>query len=206
MGHMTREQILAHLVAMRGFTWPKPPHRQEEEKSYPPALRGLGWEWFVVWMYGYSASEMRLACRYDDSQPSITEGEFYSYVVASVEAAGDPNAHETVRTPEQPAWSGDGLPPVGAVVEFRDHCAGDAVLAHIVAHHSNGKEAIWSESADDGQLFYGSPSEFRPIRTDEEKAAEEALECIGAEDGDRAGVRDVVERMLAAGYRKQGVE
>lgn len=94
----------------------------------------------------------------------------------------------------------DGLPPVGAVVEFRDHGVGGALVAHIVAHHVNGKEAIWSECADDGELNYGSAGEFRPIRSEREKAVAEMLEAVGCTHDDYS--RQMAERIYDAGYRK----
>lgn len=63
-------------------------------------------------------------------------------------------------------WNGKGLPPVGA--ECEDD-AGNRVV--IVAHHVNGKHAIFAESLDSGLLYYGAAGELRPILKDEDKAA-----------------------------------
>lgn len=111
--------------------------------------------------------------------------------------------------PVAPAWSGDGLPPVG--IECEDD-AGNQVL--IVAHHINGTHAIFAESLTDGLLYYGSAGEFRPIRTPEQIAADEraaeirAMGRVIAADEERRRVccatcaRAAVEAIYDAGYRK----
>lgn len=71
------------------------------------------------------------------------------------------------KRPTTPSWSGEGLPPVGAVCEV------DGENVVIVAHHCNGVHAIYAESEVDGLLYYGEPNEFRPIRTPEQIAADE---------------------------------
>lgn len=79
------------------------------------------------------------------------------------------NAEETEMKQE---WSGEGLPPVGTHCKYR---TGED--AYIVAHHMDGYQAIWSESRDGGELFYGTSDCFEPIRTDRDRWIDAALDC-----------------------------
>lgn len=79
------------------------------------------------------------------------------------------NAEETEMNKE---WSGEGLPPVGTHCKYR---TGED--AYIVAHHMDGYQAIWSESRDGGELFYGTSDCFEPIRTDRDRWIDAALDC-----------------------------
>lgn len=173
MSDMTREQVLAWAKSEK-IIWPTPGY--VARKMMGIRFDNTGWTWGVT-----GSNDEAILSR--DFSASITQRDVESYVDTQ--------------------WNGEGLPPVGEVVEFRDHGAGVAVTAHIVAHHINGKEAIWSEHAGDGVLNYGSHGEFRPIRSEREKAVEEAMKDIDAEDGDTASILGVVERMVAAGYRKE---
>jgi len=78
--------------------------------------------------------------------------------------------------PEAPEWDGSGLPPVGCECEYYDAIQEKWIPASIVAHHINGEEAIWSESLAGGDLFYGTPHDFRPITTPAQRAEDEAIE------------------------------
>ncbi len=107
-------------------------------------------------------------------------------------------AHAKKDRPEE--WNGEGLPPVGAVVECvtPDGRAPGTVLAHATV--SLGCVVIEFMSGD-VDLF--ESDDLRPIRSEREKAVEEAMKAIGAEDGDFASILATVERMVAAGYRKE---
>lgn len=83
-------------------------------------------------------------------------------------------------------WSDEGLPPVGVVCEYFDAIYRKWVLACIVAHHCNGKKAIWCGSWDSGELFYGSPQDFRPLRTAREEWIDQAG-CVALQYGDALG-------------------
>jgi hypothetical protein len=67
-----------------------------------------------------------------------------------------------------PAWNGEGLPPVGTACLDSSGCE-----VVIVAHHANGKHAIFAESMHAGLLYYGAAGDFRQIRTPEQIAADE---------------------------------
>lgn len=75
-------------------------------------------------------------------------------------------------------WSGEGLPPVGCVCEYRCQMTGNWKRSFIAAHHINGEEALWTESTDGGRVFYGVASDFRPARIERERAIDS-----GAPDG-----------------------
>lgn len=77
-------------------------------------------------------------------------------------------------------WDGEGLPPVGTECEYLDGVSCQWGPAAIVAHHINGEEAIWSRYIHGGELFYGTASDFRPIRTAAQRA-EDAIKQALAE-------------------------
>lgn len=83
-----------------------------------------------------------------------------------------------------PAWSGEGLPPVGMVCEV-DGSAGPTGFAPCVILYSSQDVTVWKYAASDlGQpsevehwAAYGE-REFRPIRTPEQIAAEARREAL----------------------------
>jgi hypothetical protein len=102
---------------------------------------------------------------------------------------------------ERKEWNGpeDGLPPVGNNVEYYDGVQKNWTKHWIVAHHVNGEEAIFSRSIDGGELFYGTPDDFRPLRTEEDKAVDEIFHIIYEQDD----YRDAASELYRLGYRKQ---
>ncbi len=130
----------------------------------------------------------------------IGEQDFYEHQAHKArQQKGDPNAHESVRTAEQPAWNGDGLPPVGAVVEMKSPILGmwqgKYLEAEVIA--VKGRTVIgWC--ADKGMSLWAHHNEARPIRTNEDDAVDEMLtvtdEHLSPEDTCRA--------LYRAGYRK----
>ena len=77
-------------------------------------------------------------------------------------------------------WRGpeDGLPPVGTVCEARHHggWAECEIIAHVRAPE-NCIEAVY-QAADDWD-WLSSPSNFRPLKSDKERAVEAALSAAG---------------------------
>lgn len=63
-------------------------------------------------------------------------------------------------------WKGLGLPPVGE--ECKDDAGNEVV---IVAHHIDGKHAIFAESKDSNLLYQGLAGDFKVISSDEEKSS-----------------------------------
>lgn len=120
-----------------------------------------------------------------------------------------------------PAWTGEGLPPVGAVCEYRRgyveqpySYAECTVIAHFVGE--SGKSlAAFAYVAHDGvvQLGRGMAELFRPIRTPEQIAAEDrdkAIEGMIADTNILTGImsdrRIMAGQLYDAGYRKQVTE
>ena len=122
------------------------------------------------------------------------------------------------------AWTGEGLPPVGTVCEYRcgyveqpyeySECR---IIAHFEGESGHAL-AAFTYVAHDGviQLGRGAPSLFRPIRTPEQIAAEERLHSVrnactaiadtldslrGKTKVERAALA-VVEAMIDAGYTR----
>jgi hypothetical protein len=123
-----------------------------------------------------------------------------------------PPTHENMRCIVNPIerkeWRGpeDGLPPVGNNVEYYDSVQKNWTKRWIVAHHVNGEEAIFSRSIDGGELFYGTPDDFRPLRTEEDKSVDEMLLLDPYDMNSGVGMmsrQDFCRKLYAAGYRKQ---
>ena len=85
-----------------------------------------------------------------------------------------------VERPTTPSWSGEGLPPVGVVCEYR--CVNDKwrqvkVIAHMIEMQKDNPCAV-SQLGDTGPLCIGGASSFRKIRTPEQIAADEREAAI----------------------------
>jgi hypothetical protein len=121
-----------------------------------------------------------------------------------------------------PAWTGEGLPPVGTICERRTMLGGDGRYEQviIIAHTSKGfpvwesTDAMFAGISKEAMFSNGIPS-FRPIRTPEQIAADErlheirnALSVINSKvhfpnDLVRGNIlAAAVEAMIDAGYRK----
>ncbi|WP_311185474.1 hypothetical protein [Pseudomonas aeruginosa] len=109
----------------------------------------------------------------------------------------------------QEAWDGQGLPPVGTGCEVKNDIsdswdAVDEILAHTVI---KGTAVAVFKRGD--HIAYSPKSEFRPIRTPEQIAAEErSKECdrifFILSNVEREGNRsDMAEAIYDAGYRRQ---
>lgn len=118
-----------------------------------------------------------------------------------------------------PAWTGEGLPPVGTVCEHHKLIHGEEwTRVEIVAHRTfDGDDYpcavfVYSQSSSHSS----SGDHFRPCRTPEQIAAEERLAainymeidagmCATAFDGDPE-VRAWVENLIDKGWRKPAPE
>lgn len=104
-------------------------------------------------------------------------------------------------------WSGEGLPPVGTVCENNNGSYWVKVL--IVAHDivDGENRAVFRFAGEGMESYYGEPaSEFRPIRTADQIAAEERKNGIRAMMGAIGFSRSVLsnkdcEILWDAGYR-----
>lgn len=79
------------------------------------------------------------------------------------------------------AWTGEGLPPVGEIIEWLD---GKFLKAVVVGHHKGAVVAV--DDDDPRRVFIGKKPCYRPFRTPEqiadearEKAIAEMVEAIG---------------------------
>lgn len=123
-----------------------------------------------------------------------------------------------------PAWTGEGLPPVGSgVCEYRGaHQWDEWTVVNIFASWGKGSSAVVFVDFGDGWREERDPERFRPIRTPEQ-IAEEARSAelnlmIGAikdHPGGRHGVDHLTQlkiheeaciNLYDAGWRKQVVE
>lgn len=106
----------------------------------------------------------------------------------------------------QETWDGQGLPPVGLMVEWKAGLDHDWQRVTVLAY-ANGD--AWFQPEDGPSFIVGNPANFRRIRTPEQIAAEErSKECdrIFAilSSVEREGNRsDMAEALYDAGYRRQ---
>ncbi|MBC2655509.1 hypothetical protein H7A76_08665 [Pseudomonas sp. MSSRFD41] len=118
-------------------------------------------------------------------------------------------------------WSGEGLPPVGAVCEFAGgtNCAADpfdkdlkeGAKVTIIAHFKCGDFTLAAftfdpENPDRGmvQVEQGNFGCFRPIRTPEQIAAEERMRGIEELRANAPGIAWLsAAAIYDAGYRKE---
>ncbi|MCV4343279.1 hypothetical protein [Pseudomonas capsici] len=119
-----------------------------------------------------------------------------------------------VPRPAEVKWSGEGLPPVGAVCEVFD-CTHDYCLrfngqhVEILLHRTDSEgDRVAVFAADDFEYHALTEKRFRPIKTPEQIAAEERAKHI-AEIAKETGLRmrdgavAVATAIYDAGYRKQ---
>lgn len=101
----------------------------------------------------------------------------------------------------EPAWTGEGLPPVGPV-EYKSN---DGWRAGECLALKGDYAVIWVSRGNVFAVSKYDTAALRPIRTDEQIAAEEhrkAVEQLAA-DTDWILPKEACEAVLAAGYRKQ---
>lgn len=120
------------------------------------------------------------------------------------------------RKPEPAAWNGEGLPPVGAIVEVRyaieDHKSdwpwheGECV---VVGASPEGDEFCVVRAGNVIACFSGRRTHIRPFRTPEQIAAEERREGIKGIQSASCGqcgpsiCEQAAAALYDAGYRKQ---
>lgn len=121
------------------------------------------------------------------------------------------NEWGTQRYVPRPAqWTGEGLPPVGMVCQGRlrnQLGEEDWFECKVLVHHQNFNHCAGVLS--DGGRHLGWCSEFRPIRTPEQIAAEERGKAIDAIQDDLSlspDCRYIAKRVYESGYRKQDTE
>lgn len=104
-----------------------------------------------------------------------------SFAVAEVESkTGYPTTARLVQASEPaiPAWTGEGLPPVGTVCEVKGCMSHYLQWNKVTVFAVRGKTVFFD--MEDGRWGQTASHEFRPIRTPEQIAAEER-EAIAAD-------------------------
>jgi len=99
-------------------------------------------------------------------------------------------------------WIGEGLPPVGEIIEWLD---GKFLKAVVVGHHQGAVVAV--DDDDPRRVFIGKKPCYRPLRTPEQIAAEERRAAILEMKGHLSfsDYREAEQHCAAlydAGYRK----
>lgn len=109
-----------------------------------------------------------------------------------------------------PAWTGEGLPPVGTVCEYKRGSRWEKVEVFAVRPNVNGSTSALFTYECGAWTACAEPSFFRPIRTPEQIAAEERKAAIDAMSGEVGNANheacsswDVCEALYDLGYRKQ---
>lgn len=84
-----------------------------------------------------------------------------------------------------PEWSGEGLPPIGTVCEWRDDEAASwqKVEVRYLSKHTALLHFPGDGDGDTEGAFSPSCCQFRPLRTPEQIAAEERLDRVHAIEG-----------------------
>lgn len=116
------------------------------------------------------------------------------------------------------AWTGEGLPPVGTVCEFKSGHSQFPELSwsevRIVSHDSQGGRDFAVFASMSGYGGCSNPADFRPIRTPEQIEADEREESIeqmepvaaeawrNCQSGDDM-ITVICRALYDAGYRKQ---
>lgn len=119
-----------------------------------------------------------------------------------------PEVHRYQRIPAQ--WTGEGLPPVGTVCEYKD----DAQWVSVEVKYLSGVTYVLRPLIPIGEfdeiVIHPIAAKFRPIRTPEQIKAEEKgravtemLSIVMSADLKGRGVSAQLEALYEDGYRKQ---
>lgn len=77
---------------------------------------------------------------------------------------------------QQPAWSGEGLPPVGIECEWLASGDHDWMRVKVLAYH---EDEVWLQPLNGAQSFtVGNPDDFRTMRTEAELRREETIAVL----------------------------
>ena len=113
-----------------------------------------------LWLYMCNDDAIRRA---DDRESSIITREQYEAALAA---------------PNQPAWDGEGLPPVGIECEWLASGDHDWMRVKVLAYH---EDEVWLQPLNGAQSFtVGNPDDFRPMRSEAERKRDKFLSyCNG---------------------------
>ena len=144
----------------------------------------------------------------------LKEGVFYFWYCTNddldfdgwAESKGDPIHTPLIERPKkQEAWNGEGLPPVGTVCDMHIDDFG-WITGTVVVHIDLDEPAAVAHNGE--EVFHGNASDFRPIKTADQVAAEEREKAISdmmevTSDGISCIGQDDALALYKAGYRKQ---
>jgi hypothetical protein len=132
-------------------------------------------------------------------------------VVSIAEAAkSGPAKVEFYPIPNEPAWTGEGLPPVGTVCEFMKHNSPPAPEGQWtvgdIRYVSDCTVIIGGENCE--HVHHPRNCSFRPVRTAEQIEREERDKacrqiCVDAGGAVTESEMKIAGRLYDAGYRKQ---
>lgn len=110
-----------------------------------------------------------------------------------------PRKYEKMKEPGKPVWDGEGLPPVGCECEMRYRHALNAewVFFRCVAVDC---EVAFGWAGKEPVTLPKDNFEFRPIRTERDKAIEEMRKLVT--NYNKTDVIHAIEQLYDAGYRK----
>ena len=110
------------------------------------------------------------------------------------------NLSDAIPRPEPATeWDGEGLPPVGAKVEYYSECA-QKWLGPLTVFHVSKKNVVFAEYDDCGEFETSKDAGlFRPIRTKAERDRDELCE-LASKYSDLGHV--IADDILAAGWQK----
>lgn len=169
--------------------WTKAP---EGATHYQPESRGFHAAWFRL--QGGKAREMWVV------RPSSALEHIIDPTVF------DESMQNLIARPVEPAtWNGQGLPPVGLMVEWKAGLDHDWQRVTVLAY-ANGD--AWFQPEDGPSFIVGNPANFRRIRTPEQLAAEEREKAINQMISDagyvdpKIGTFVAMRNLYDAGYRR----
>ena len=147
------------------------------------------------------------------SQPSDTHYDTENRLFVNFDAMHDWNRKLVARP--SPAWSGEGLPPVGTACQINGTVLQELKgherswrKVEIIAHtHFGGVDVAVGRDLECATLGWGTPAVFRPIRTPEQIAADERHEAVMRMSDIVGGIEkvpswtDAIEALYDAGLR-----
>ena len=114
---------------------------------------------------------------------------------------------DLIERPANAEWSGEGLPPVGTMVEV--HYSDQAPYEALVVAEHLGEVVLWIGNGARTNYWRCDPAWLRPILTPEQRAAKERDEAVAAMLGIAGqvgiagdAITSVAEALYAAGWRK----
>lgn len=170
--------------------WTKAP---EGATHYQPESRGFHAAWFRL--QGGKAREMWV----------VIPGGALEHIIDPT--VFDESMQNLIARPVEPAtWNGQGLPPVGLMVEWKAGLDHDWQRVTVLAY-ANGD--AWFQPEDGPSFIVGNPANFRRIRTPEQLAAEEREKAINQMISDagyvdpKIGTFVAMRNLYDAGYRRR---